>query len=134
MLGALLKSRNIEWNWLKDFVNEAVPNSEDDRIVTEIEFDYISKITKKPKSVKFSISWGQMEIAGYTGKENWKKYPKEMMRARCLAYGVRAYFPEVLMGMYTDTEIIDTLRDQNIDVHLTEEGDVVVIQDAQIEE
>jgi len=130
MLGALLKARDIEWNWSKDWVTESVVGSDDERIITEIEFEYISRVTKRPKTVKFNVSWTQMEVAGYTTKENWKKYPKEMMRARCMAYGVRAYFPEILMGLYTDTEIVDALS-ENVKVTLTEDGDVSIIQDAE---
>jgi hypothetical protein len=32
-----------------------------------------------------SVTWAQMALAGYVKKDNWEKYPKEMMRARCLA-------------------------------------------------
>jgi hypothetical protein len=125
MLGAMLKARNIEWVWTKDHFTE-----EDGKIVTEIEFEYLSKVSKRPKLAKFSISWGQMQLAGYTDKQNWEKYPKEMMRARCMAYGVRAYFPEVLMGMYTDLEMVDA-NEQNYATKLTEEGDIQIIQDAE---
>jgi hypothetical protein len=125
MLGAMLKARNIEWVWTKDHAVEEVQDSEDIRIVTEIEFEWISKVTKKPKSTTFSITWAQMEVAGYTEKQNWSKYPKEMMRARCMAYAVRAIFPEVLMGMYTDLEMLDA-NDINKDVKLSPEGDVYV--------
>ena len=47
------------------------------------------------------------------------------MRARCMAYAVRAIFPEVLMGMYTDLEMMDA-KDVNKDVKLSPEGDVYV--------
>ena len=52
------------------------------------------------------------------------------MRARCMAYGVRAYFPEVLMGMYTDTEMLDA-TDAKVDMRINEEGDIEVIEDAE---
>jgi len=55
---------------------------------------------------------------------------KEMMRARCLAYATRAIFPEVLMGMHTDLEILDA-KDINKDVTLSPEGDLIV-EDAEI--
>jgi len=125
MLGAMLKARNIEWTWVKDFFTEA-----DGKIITRIEFEAISKVSKKPKVYPFEVSWGQMEVAGYTDKQNWEKYPKEMMRARCMAYGVRAYFPEVLMGMYTDTEMLDA-TDTRVDMRINEEGDIEVIEDAE---
>ena len=80
MLGAMLKARDIEWIWLKDHTVETVGVGEDayDKVTTELEFEWISKVTKKPKSTTFAITWAQMEVAGYTGKQNWQKYPKEI--------------------------------------------------------
>lgn len=42
-------------------------------------------------------------------KSIWKKYPNEMLRWRCLAEGVRIYFPSVLAGgsIYVEGEIDD---------------------------
>ena len=130
MLGAMLKKRldkngkpnPVEYYYTKDYHTE-----DDGKIVTEIEFEFISQITNRPKSVKFSISWGQMELAGYTTKDNWLKYPKEMMRARCLAYAVRALFPEVLLGVYTDMEIVDAFKEEQYETTLTEDGDPIII-------
>ena len=51
--------------------------------------------------------------------------PKEMMRARCMAYAVRALFPEVLLGMYTDLEMNDTQREDS-PVTITEDGGIVI--------
>lgn len=48
-----------------------------------------------------------------------------MMRARCMAYAVRALFPEVLLGMYTDLEMNDTQRN-DAPVTITEDGGIVV--------
>lgn len=121
MLGALLKARNIEFIWTKDYFEE-----ESGKIVTELEFEFISRVSGQPKTTRFSISWGQMELAGYTTKDNWAKYPKEMMRARCLAYAVRALFPEVLLGFYTDSEIVDAM-DTGHETTVDEEGTVVIL-------
>jgi hypothetical protein len=121
MLGALLKVRNIEFVWTKDYFTE-----EDGKVNTELEFEFISRVSGQPKTAKFAISWTQMEIAGYTDKQNWQKYPKEMMRARCMAYAVRALFPEVLLGFYTDSEIVDSM-DTNHTTTVDEEGTVVIL-------
>jgi hypothetical protein len=93
MLGALLKSRNIEYTYTKDWAKEPNGEGQPDTIRTEIEFEWISTITKKPKTARFSVSWAEMEVAGYTAREQWDKYPKNMLRARCMAYAVRALFP-----------------------------------------
>ena len=71
-----------------------------------------------------------MALAGYTTKQNWTKYPKEMMRARCLSYAVRALFPEVLLGMYSDIEMNDVaegMGGNSREVNITEEGDVELV-------
>jgi len=49
------------------------------------------------------------------------------MRARCMAYAVRLYFPEVLMGAYTDLEIVDAMG-KNVQVDMNEEGEVVIVE------
>lgn len=44
-------------------------------------------------------------LAGKFGpKENWKNYPRAMLRARCIAEGVRAVFPAAIGGMLTREE------------------------------
>tara|TARA_R110000796_G_scaffold38210_7_gene96315 strand:- start:3229 stop:3840 length:612 start_codon:yes stop_codon:yes gene_type:complete len=123
ILGALLKNHGIEWIWTKDFFTET-----DGKINTELEFQWVSKVFNKPKSAKFSISWAQMKMAGYTEKSNWIKYPKEMMRARAMAYGVRALFPEILLGsVYTADEMNDA-QNAGHRTEVTEEGEVTIVQ------
>lgn len=36
------------------------------------------------------VSIQDMQAAGLTGKDNWRKYPKSMLRARCIAFALRA--------------------------------------------
>lgn len=45
--------------------------------------------------------------AGLTGKDNWKKRPKEMLRARCTSGGVRMSYPACLNNMYSSDEVAD---------------------------
>lgn len=40
-------------------------------------------------------------------KENWRKFPREMLKARCMATYIRALCPEALGGMYTPEEASD---------------------------
>lgn len=53
---------------------------------------------------------------------------KNMMRARCLAYAVRALFPEIILGLYTDAEIVDAIHDSGYETSVNEEGDVIVLK------
>ena len=42
--------------------------------------------------------------AGLTGKDNWKNYPRQMLRARVVSEGVRTVYPAVCVGVYTPEE------------------------------
>lgn len=58
---------------------------------------------------KLRIQWTiqQAEKAGLTGKDNWKNYPRAMLRARCIAEGIRAVYPAALGGMMVSEEAQD---------------------------
>ncbi|GEB79745.1 hypothetical protein DDE01_11600 [Desulfovibrio desulfuricans] len=43
--------------------------------------------------------------AGLGSKDNWKKWPAQMLYWRCVAKGVRAIDPGAVMGLYTADEI-----------------------------
>jgi len=45
--------------------------------------------------------------AGLSDKDNYKKYPDRMMRARALSRACKEAFPDVLAGIYTEEEAID---------------------------
>jgi hypothetical protein len=49
----------------------------------------------------------QAKKAGLTGKDNWKNYPRAMLRARCIAEGIRAVYPAALGGMLVSEEAQD---------------------------
>lgn len=62
-----------------------------------------------PQGGELEVTWtmDRAQKAGLTGKDNWKKYPTEMLSARCVAEGVRAVYPACLNGMYTNEEVAD---------------------------
>lgn len=43
--------------------------------------------------------------AQLTGKDNWKKYPKDMLRWRAMARGIRTIAPDYFTGIYLEDEI-----------------------------
>ncbi len=48
---------------------------------------------------------GDAERAGLASRGTWQKFPKQMLRARCISNAARAYCPEILTGCYTTGEI-----------------------------
>jgi hypothetical protein len=53
----------------------------------------------------FSFSAEDAKNAGLLGKDNWRKYPRAMLRARCMTETCRAVFPDAVMGLYDPDEL-----------------------------
>lgn len=62
-----------------------------------------------PQGGELEVAWTieRAQKAGLGGKDNWKKFPAQMLAARCVSEGVRALFPACLSGMYTPEEVSD---------------------------
>jgi len=62
-----------------------------------------------PSGGSATITWtfDQARKAGLTGKDNWKNYPRAMLRARVVSEGIRTVFPGVVLGVYTPEEVQD---------------------------
>ena len=43
--------------------------------------------------------------AGLASRDVWKKYPRRMLKHRCLSYGLKDVFPDLLAGLYDPEEI-----------------------------
>ena len=57
----------------------------------------------KPTTMSFTIEDAQR--AGLTGKDNWRKYPAAMLRARCITALARAVYPDLAMGIYDEDQL-----------------------------
>lgn len=68
------------------------------------------------KLLRMSFTMDDAKSAGVTGKDNWRKYPAAMLRARCCSAICRVVFPDAIMGVYTPDEL---------GAITTEEGDVI---------
>lgn len=93
-----------------------------DAEVCELE---ITKPNGKPAGVaRFSMD--DAKLAGLSGKDNWKKYPKAMLFARCITDAARTFAPEVFSGIpvYTPEELGET--------NTSEDGDSLPPTQAQI--
>ena len=62
-----------------------------------------------PQGGKVTIDWDldRAKRAGLLGKENWRNYPRQMLRARVISEGVRTIYPGVCVGTYTVEEVQD---------------------------
>lgn len=62
-----------------------------------------------PQGGTLDVTWSmeQARKIGITNKDNWRNYPRAMLRARCLSEGIRAVYPPVVVGVYTPEEVQD---------------------------
>lgn len=59
-------------------------------------------------------TWSQdknREVA-LTEKENWRNYPRQMLRSRVVSEGVRTTYPAATVGIYTPEEVMDMSPDR----------------------
>jgi hypothetical protein len=62
--------------------------------------------------VKVVVTFAELDTAGVTRgkygvKDNWRKFPRQMLRARAISEGVRMVLPGVIAGIYTPEEVSD---------------------------
>lgn len=78
-----------------------------------------------PSGGKLKIDWdlARAKAAGLDSKDMWKKYPRQMLRARVISEGVRATNPNINVGMYTPEEVRD-MEEKDM-------GDAQVVDDDQ---
>jgi hypothetical protein len=71
--------------------------------------DEVSATFSHPNGGSLSVSWTfkQAQEIGLTGKDNWKKYPRAMLRARVISEGIRTVYPGCVVGVYTPEEASD---------------------------
>lgn len=90
--------------WLQQ--NEKVAECEITRILSNGEKEVITS--------KFTIE--DAEKAGLLGRDNWRKYPRRMLKHRCQSYGLRDMFPDILAGLYTPEEMesVEVPQERNV--------------------
>ena len=58
-------------------------------------------------SVRITWDMKRAQAAGLGGKDNWKKFPRQMLRSRTVSEGVRTIWPMATSGMYEPGEAAD---------------------------
>ena len=61
-------------------------------------------------SVRIDWNMDRARAAGFAGKDNWKKFPRAMLRSRVVSEGVRTVWPLATSGMYVPEEQADMAR------------------------
>lgn len=129
-LGALLRKGGVKFVTLEDGVytykNQTEPSSADE------------KPDGRRTTIKFvrdgmeefcTFTWRDAELQGLTTKDNWKRMPKEMLWARCLAKGANRVGADLLLGLYTTEELTDSLNVPETAVKRSEDGTIQEIVD-----
>lgn len=76
-----------------------------------------------------SFTWKDAEKQGLTTKDNWKRMPKEMLWARCLAKGANRIGSDLLLGLYTIEEMTDALNVSEDKIKRYEDGTIAEVID-----
>ena len=84
-----------------------------------------------PSGGELTVSWDmkRAQQAQLSGKDNWKKYPAQMLSARVIAEGVRAVLPACLSGFYLNEEVQDFDKPKSAPRNVTESAPVEVVPD-----
>jgi hypothetical protein len=73
----------------------------------EYTHESVSGTFSHPQGGSLKVSWTIQDAtrAGLTGNPTWKKFPRQMLKARCISEAVRGIFPGVLSGLYAPEEV-----------------------------
>ena len=71
--------------------------------------DQVTGQFSHPQGGSISITWtmDQARKIGLAGKDNWRNYPRAMLRARCISEGIRTVYPGCVVGTYSVEEVQD---------------------------
>jgi hypothetical protein len=99
MLGLLAKG-GVTWDWIE--------KGENDQAIIEFRREGFA-------AVRGTFTKAEAQQAKLTGKDTWKNYPANMLRARAVANGARMIGPDLLMGMSYTPEEMGADVDENED-------------------
>lgn len=76
---------------------------------TELSDLRCAAIFSHPQCDPVEVDWdmNRAKQAGLNGRDNWKKFPRNMLKARVISDGVRSAYPACLGGVYTPEELGD---------------------------
>jgi len=67
----------------------------------------VTGVFSHPAGGELAVTWtiAQAKAIGLAGKDNWKNFPRAMLRARCVSEGIRSVYPGCVAGVYTPDEV-----------------------------
>jgi hypothetical protein len=71
--------------------------------------DEVTGVFSHPQGGSLTVTWTmkQAKSIGLANKDNWKNYPRAMLRARCISEGIRSVYPGCVVGVYSVEETQD---------------------------
>lgn len=138
-IGALLRKGNIKYTTLEDAVwvyqdgttSVIIKSGEEKPIDQRTTILFIRDGIEE----RCSFTWKDAEKQGLTSKDNWKRMPKEMLYARCLAKGANRVGSDLLLGLYAVEELADSFSINESHIRRNEDGSIAaIIEDTQHEE
>ena len=86
------------------------------------------RIVRKGRTIYREFSVEMAKVAGLWGQNTWKKYPQRMLLWRARGWAIRDAFADVLMGLWSVEEAMDTPRVPE-DRNVTPEPDMTVSEE-----
>jgi hypothetical protein len=92
----------------------------------------VSGVFSHAQGGTLEVDWdmARAKAAGLGTKDNWRTYPRQMLRARCISDGIRGVYPGVLQGMYTPEEVGEFKPEPRVAVAALPEPEVEVVAEA----
>lgn len=132
-IGALLRKGNIQYTTTEDGIfvyadgtTDTISPKPDGTLPVDRRTTIIFYRNNTPEPCSFT--WKDATAQGLTTKDNWKRMPKEMLWARCLSKGANRIGSDLLLGLYTVEEMVDTFLNEN-QVKRNEDGTVETVID-----
>ena len=90
----------------------------------------VTGIFSHPSGGTLEVSWtlAKAKAIGIANKDNWRNYPRAMLRARVASEGIRSVYPGCVVGVYTPEEVQDFTPAPAKDMGTAERVDTPVIE------
>ena len=90
----------------------------------------VTGVFSHPQGGTLELSWtlAKAKSIGIANKDNWKNYPRAMLRARVVSECIRSVYPGCVVGVYTPEEVQDFTPSPAKDMGVAERVDTPVIE------